>query len=347
MRINIIVLFIIIYMLFSTEFINNCILCSKYKHISYKDILTHEIPGNYKLFNPSICKYDGGYVMCVRYSNKIIKNLFLYFHSNIDCQSHICFILLTKDMKIIKTIFPKMNSNALEDPRICYYNNYFYVSITEFINKQLIFPSLYIFDNSFNFIRKLSYNWNEYFDQTKIQPSLIQKNWCPFVYKSKLLIHTDVYPTWNVFGIKETNYKNNENEDIHCILKRKDMSLVNIISFDTTDFFKELNQKLIRCSTSWIEYSNKTFLVGLHTKEFATNKFLPTIRTILVEIDKESFIPIKKTDVLCLDIINDARIQFLSGLESNENYIYLTYGIGDYKTVIKRISKKQLKLILK
>ena len=345
MRINIIVLLIIIYMLFSTRFINNCIFCNKYKHISYKDILTYEIPGNYKLFNPSICKYNDGYVMCVRYSNKIIKNIFLYLHSNIDCQSHICFIILTKDMKIIKTIFPKMISNSLEDPRICYYNNYFYVSITEFINKQLIFPSLYIFDNSFNFVRKMIYNWNDYFESTKIQPSLIQKNWCPFVYQSKLLIHTDAYPKWNVFGIKDSSY--NDEEDVHCILEKKDMSLVNVVSHDTTNFFKDLNQKLIRCSTSWIDFSENTFLVGLHTKEFAIKKFLPTIRTILVEIDKQSFIPIRKTDVLCLDIINDARIQFLSGLESDDNYIYLTYGIGDYKTVIKRISKKHLNLILK
>lgn len=344
MRINIIVLIIIIYVLFSTRFINNCIFCNKYKHISYKDVLTYEIPGNYKLFNPSICKYNDGYVMCVRYSNKIIKNIFLYLFSNIDCQSHICFIVLTKDMKIIKTIFPKMTSNSLEDPRICYYNNYFYVSITEFINKELIFPSLYIFDNSFNFVRKMVYNWNDYFESAKIQPSLIQKNWCPFVYQSKLLIHTDSYPKWNVFGIKETNY--NVEEDVHCILEKKDMSLVNIVSYDTTNFFKDLNQKLIRCSTSWIDFSENTFLVGLHTKEFAIKNFLPTIRTILVEIDKQTFIPIRKTDVLCLDIINDARIQFLSGLESDNKNIYLTYGIGDYKTVIKRISKKRVLSLL-
>ena len=333
-------------MLFSTKFVNNCLFCEKYKHISYKDILSYEIPGNYKLFNPSICKYGEGYVMCVRYSNKIIKNIFLYLYSNVECQSHICFIILTKDMKIIKTIFPKMSSNALEDPRICYYNDYFYVSITEFIAKELIFPSLYIFDNSFNFIRKLTYNWNEYFESTKIQPSLIQKNWCPFVYKSKLLIHTDAYPKWNVFGIKETNYNGIE-DDKNCVLKRKDMKLVSIVSFNTTEFFKDSKQKLIRCSTSWIDFTKDTFLAGLHTKEFAIKKFLPTIRTILVEIDKETFIPIRKTSVLCLDHINDTRIQFLSGIESDDSYIYLTYGIGDYKTIIKKISKKRVLNLLK
>ena len=345
MRFYIIVLLIIIYMLFSSSFINNCLLCEKYEHVSYKDVLTYEIPGNYKLFNPSICKYEDGYVMCVRHSNKIIKNVFLYLYSNVDCQSHICFVILTKDMKIVKTIFPKMISKSLEDPRICYYNNYFYVSITEFINKELIFPSLYIFDNSFNFIRKLTYNWNEYFESTKISPSLIQKNWCPFVYKSKLLIHTDAYPKWNVFGIKETNFNNTTQED--CILKRKDMRFVNIVSFDTTDFFKDSKQKIIRCSTSWIDFSKDTFLVGLHTKEFGIKNFLPTIRTILVEINKDTFIPCRKTEVLCLDHVNDTRIQFLSGLECDNNNIYLTYGFGDYKTIIKKISKKHVLNLLK
>jgi len=249
-------------------------------------------------------------------------------------------------MKIIKIIFPKMNSKSLEDPRICYYNNYFYVSITEFMNKELIFPSLYIFDSSFNFIRKLTYSWNEYFKITKIKPSLIQKNWCPFVYKSKLLIHTDAYPKWNVFGIKETNY-NGLQDDKKCILSKEDMKFVNIVSFNTEEFFKDSNQELIRCSTSWVDFSQDTFLVGLHTKQFAIKKFLPTIRTILVEINKNTFIPTRKTEVLCLDHIDDTRIQFLSGLESDNNNIYLTYGIGDYKTVIKKISKKHVLNLLK
>lgn len=320
------ILFIIIYMLFSTKFINNKIICTN-DHILYKDLLSIEIPGNYKLFNPSICKYNDGYVLCSRYSNKIIKNIFLYMCSNIDYQSHICFIILDKNMKILKTIFPFMTCKFLEDPRICYYNNNFFVSITEFIDKTHIFPSLYMFDNNFNFIKRIDYNWDNYFYYIKQPRFMIQKNFCPFEISNKLAIHTDTFPTWNVFALSDNTF-------------------TNIISYNTKEFFDDLNHDLIRCSTSWKDFSDNTFICGLHTKSFAINKFLPTIRTILVEIDKETLKPIRKTKVLCFDYINDSKIQFLSGLETDYTHVYLTFGIGDYKSVIKKLTKKNIEKLL-
>ena len=314
-------------MIFSTTFINNKVMCNN-THVICKDILNIEIPGTYKLFNPSICKYKDGYVICARYSNKVIKNIFLYMYSNLDYQSHICFIILSKNMEIQKTIFPKMQSKFLEDPRISFFNNKFYVSITEFISKKHIIPSLHVFDIEFNFINKIEYKWDEYFKQLNIEPSLIQKNLCPFSLNNNLVVHTDTYPTWNVFKVGSDN------------------SFENVISFSTKSFFKDLNHNLIRCSTSWVNFSKDTFICGLHTKTFAIRQTLPTIRTILVEIDKKTLHPIKKTRVLCFDIINNARIQFLSGIESDDFNIYLTFGIGDYKIVVKKLTKKAVKRLL-
>jgi hypothetical protein len=227
-------------------------------------------------------------------------------------------------MKVLKTIFPKMQSKYLEDPRISFHDNKFYISITEFINKTKIFPSIYVFDNEFNFIHKQDYNWDTYFRSINIKPSMIQKNFCPFVLNNKLLIHTDSFPMWNVF----------------------DLNFNHIVSFNSKEFFLNLKHEIIRCSTSWKSFSEKTFICGLHTKTFAINKFLPTIRTILVEIDKETLIPIRKTKVLCFDRINNARIQFLSGLETDNNNIYLTFGIGDYKITIKRLPKTYVNRLL-
>ena len=225
---------------------------------------------------------------------------------------------------MLKTIFPKMQSKYLEDPRISFHDNKFYISITEFINKTKIFPSIYVFDNEFNFIHKQDYNWDTYFRSINIKPSMIQKNFCPFVLNNKLLIHTDSFPMWNVF----------------------DLNFNHIVSFNSKEFFLNLKHEIIRCSTSWKSFSEKTFICGLHTKTFAINKFLPTIRTILVEIDKETLIPIRKTKVLCFDRINNARIQFLSGLETDNNNIYLTFGIGDYKITIKRLPKTYVNRLL-
>lgn len=320
---------IILHILFSTTFINNKPIC-KCKHIIEKNILNIEIPGTYKLFNPSICKFEDGYILCARYSNKIIKNIFLYLYSNVEYRSTICFIILDNDLKIKKTVFPKMKSNFLEDPRITSFNDHLYVSITEFTDKKHIFPSMYIFDKNFILIRKIQYNWDLYYNikypNTK-RCSIIQKNWCPFQYKNSLFIHTDSYPTWTVFKF-EDNIK------------------PMVINIDTSTFFEDLNHKLVRCSTSWVDFSENTFLCGLHTKEFAFKQFLPTIRSVFVEIDKNTFNPIRKTKLLCLDFKNDSRIQFLSGMESDDLNIYIAYGIGDYKCQIKKISKKYINSLL-
>ena len=317
------IIIIIIYCLFSTSLPNNKLNCN-FKHISSKNMLTLEIDGFYKIFNPSIVKYNDGYIMCVRYSNRTIKNIFMCLHSNLNYESHIGFVLLSSNMQIKKFIFPNLENKYLEDPRIFIYQDLILVSITEFNSEKNIYPALYIFDNNFSLIRRVEYNRDMYSNNFPIQ-----KNWCLFSNNNNLLIHTDSYPIWNVYMLNHT-----------------DGNLQQHISFDSTIFFKDCKEKLIRCSTSWKSFDKNTYICGLHTKSFFAGK-IPTIRTILVQIDKKTLIPIKKTPTFCIDVKYDTRIQFLSGLEIDSKYVYLTYGIGNYKIEIKRITKLHILSLLK
>lgn len=315
--------------------INNRLFSCEFKHICHKEILTWEIPGLYKMFNPSITKIgdkedNRGYILCTRYSNKTIKNLFMYMYSDYNYKSKVCIAYLSPNLqKIQKVIFPNITIENInckyesEDPRITYHNNHYYISITEFRSKKEILPTLYKFDHSFNLIRRLEYNMTGYFKY--IKPSTVQKNWCPFSHNGKLLLHTDTYPEWRIFQIDE----NTGDMSLYC-------------SVNTEKLFSTIQKKIfIRCSTSPKHFSVNSLICGLHTKQFCG--VFPTIRTMLVEIDKHTLLPIRRTDMFCVDgNDNHVRIQFLSGLETDDHNIYLTYGIGDYKCSVKRIPKSHL-----
>lgn len=316
------ILSVICYLLFSTHAINDRWTCGEFTHVGHSNRLVWEIPGFTKMFNPSIAKRDKGYVMCTRYSNKTVKNVFMYAYSELNYHSKICMAYLSPEMRIEKVVFPKINDIPLEDPRIAYHNGSYYVSITEYRAKKHIMPTLYKFDTNFNLIKRIEYNLDHYFEYTK--PSKIQKNWCPFSYKGKLLLHTDAYPTWRVFQILD------------------DGSMLPQVTQDTTALFNS-SKLFIRCSTSWKPFLNDDLLCGLHTKQFCG--IFPTIRTILVEIDGETLLPKRKTKIFCVDKYH-TRIQFLSGMESDDLNIYLTYGIGDYKSEIKRIPKRHILTML-
>jgi hypothetical protein len=346
LKIIFVVVIIFLYMLYSTKVMKNKTLC-KYKHISQSNILSIDLPGTYKIYNPSICKYESGYVLCCRYSNMIDNNLYMYLYNNLKVvingnrlnsgyDSKICFIILDNKFKIRLTIFPEISGKQLlEDPRIIYYRDLFFVSVT-IITKNNVYPCMYIFNKDFSLLRKVDYDWKQYKNVKAYIYSFpeINKNWCPFSYRNRLFIHTDSYPEWNVFEIS----------------LNKDMSIMNmkniLVNYDTSVFFKDLNQSIVRCSTSWIDFTENTFLCGLHTKECRIKKLLPTIRSIFVEIDKNTFKPIRKTKVLCFDFKNDSRIQFLSGMEVDDYNIYITFGVGDYKFEVKKISKRYVKSLL-
>jgi len=319
---KLVIIVIICYLLLSTKLINKSIICKK-KHYCMKNMLSWEINGLYRIFNPSITKCGKNYIMCCRYTNKTAKNILYYLLSNIKYTSTICFVILSEKMDILKVIFPSFGENIvpLEDPRIQFFENKYHVSVTEFKGSNDIFPCLYIFDNNFNLIKRTEYNRENYFIHTT--PSNIQKNWCPFIHNSSFFLHTDTYPLWKVFDIGD------------------DGSMKKIVEYNTNDFFHSTPEKIIRCSTSWKSFSENTYICGLHTKEFFL-KIPPTIRSILVEIDKKTLLPIRKTDTFCIDCVDDHRIQFLSGLETDEYNVYLTFGVGDYKTEIFRFSKEHL-----
>ena len=317
------IIFLITRVLFSTKFINNR-WSSDFKTLYTKTMLTWDLSGFYKMFNPSITKYKDGYVMCTRYNNKTIKNLFMYAHSEIDYQSYICFVVLSLDMKIKKIVFPSLKKIPLEDPRITFFDGYFFVSVTELISKKEIYPTLYIFDEQFNFLRRVDYNRKDYFITNP--KSSIQKNWCPFPYNNEILLHTDTFPDWKVYRI---DHWGDMHMMAHC---------------DSRKFFRRISQRLIRCSTSWKSFSKNTFICGIHTKQFFS--VLPTIRSVLVEIDKRALLPIRHTEVFCVDAKDNTRVQFLSGLEVDELNVYLTFGIGDYRADVKRVPKSYIRELL-
>jgi hypothetical protein len=344
-----VVWFFIVYVLI-TVYLRKYFLCSyTYLHPKYKNLLEFETPGNYKIFNPSICKYKEGFVLCCRYTNRVVTDPVLLILSTPCYKSHVCFMVLDSKFNIIQTIFPGIKvKRKLEDPRMIFYNNKFYVSIVEnyYGFGYIVLPAMYVFDENFKHLYTLRYNWKQYFkirypeagnsekDPMKTLP-VMQKNWCPFVYQNKMYIHTDTYPQWNVFLLEERN-------------KRLDM--IPVCSFSSVNFFKELNHRLIRCSTSFVSFTENTFLVGLHTKKLSIS--VPIFRSVLVEVDKKTMLPIRKTKVLCFDkgashfSEGEAKIQFLSGLETDKDRVILSFGIGDYKTVVKTVNKADVDRML-
>lgn len=322
----IIIILVLCYLLFSTTVMNNRFGC-EFKHILYTTMLDYELnQEKYKVFNPSITKTDEGYIICFRYSNSISKNIYLWLTSKLNSNSHIAIAKLSPSFKIKNLKILDIKGPPLEDPRIEYYNGKYYISITEFKKIRYIFPCLYVLDNNFNVLQRIEYNKLDYFGEKLVYKSkFIEKNWCPFTRGKDLLLHTDTFPVWKVFSLGNTG------------------SMNQITSFDSRKFFKFVRQPHIRCSTSWKSFTKKTYICGIHTKQYSG--VFSTIRTILVEIDKITLLPIRSTDVFCIDN-NDSRIQFLSGLETDDIFVYLAFGIGDYKTKIIRLSKKYVSNLL-
>lgn len=312
---------ILIWILFSTKLLHCPLYCID-KHIYLKSVFDYEIDGYYKFFNPSIIRKKDGYILCTRYSNYPCKTVFMYMYN--VCKyfndTNIAFIHLTKDFEIQNISFPVLGDIRLEDPRILEYKDEYYISCTEYITYDNQLSVILKFNKYFKYVKKIYYNMGDYRKKTKLN-----KNWNLFIYNDKTYVHTDSYPVWNVYSIN-----------------LEDGCMTMIYSYNTSSFFSV--KQHLRCSTGWRYFRKNTYLCGLHTKEF-WNK-IPYIRSMLVEVDSRTLKPIKKTKVFCVDIYTHARVQFLSGLEIDDNYVILTYGIGDYKIVIKKISIVTVKKML-
>lgn len=317
-----IIIILLIWILFSTKLLHYPLYCTD-KHIYIKNVFDYEISGSYKFFNPSIIRKKDGYVLCARYSNYPCKTVFMYLYNLCTRfnDTNISFIHLTKNFQIQSISFPILGNIRLEDPRILKYNDEYYISCTEYIKHTDQPPVILKFNKYFEYIKKIYYNISTY-----NKKSNFNKNWNLFVHKDKTYVHTDSYPIWNIYSI---------NLEDGCMLHTH--------TYDTSLFFKV--KQHLRCSTGWRSFRKNTYLCGLHTKELWAGK-IPYIRSMLVEVDSRTFKPIKKTEIFCVDINTHDRVQFLSGLEIDKNYVILTYGIGDYKIIIKKILIKTVQNML-
>lgn len=318
MFVKIIIVILLFYIFFSNHFMR-CIVqyedCNT-KHLYFKEIFSYEKTGLEKLFNPSIQKYGDKYICCIRNSTNTLKNLFGKMYSKYVCKTNIIFLEADKQFKKLRFITPK-SEDCIEDPRLVLHNNLYYISCTEYKNCKIT-PVLFVYNKNYEYVKKMYYTGYPY--------KGIHKNWCPIIHENKRLMHTDTYPVWRVFSIDEN------------------ANLESIITFKSKSFFKIPKKTFLRCSTSWKIYDEYTYICGLHTKK-KDNK---EIRTILVLIDRKTLLPLKYTCIFCIDNITHNKIQFLSGLEVDENHnVILTYGIGDYKITFYKISKRRLDSLFK
>jgi len=288
-------------------------------HITSKDFFRLSFPFFHNIFNPSITKTESGYLCCLRLSTWSHKNLLSYIYGYFFYESYLLFLELDNSGNLVKIIYPFHKEN-LEDPRIIEYNSKYIVSATKFVDMKNIFPVLLIYDKNYNLLKRVDYNRLNYMEKDS---SAINKNWCPFIHNNEVYIHTDTFPKWKVFKL--------------------DVDTGNMVKIIDTDIdFRIPSNVYLRCSTSWKIYDSNYYICGLHTK---TKYKYPTIRSILVLIDRKTLIPSHKTDIACLEWKKHNRIQFLSGLEIDDFYVILAYGVDDSEIVVKRIAKYRLKFI--
>lgn len=322
MKIVIVIVIIILFILFSPKVLNTVLKCSPV-HLLARQKFIVESEGTFKLINPSIAR-GNKMMMAIRYTNATMKNLAMYMFQKFNYHSYIGIATVDANFCMQKLVYPNFKSSyPLEDPRIFIYNEIIYVSVTEITNRY-IFPVLFELDSSFEMVKRIDYNKNTYKDKHNVQ-----KNWCPFQHKEKLLIHTNAHPTWDVYSV-----------DISTGCMSQITSFSNL--FD--NFIRK--NTYVRCSTSWKEFTPHTYLCGLHIKtyDFIIHK-LAVIRTILVEVDKNNLCPIRSTEPFCIDREHHP-IQFLAGLETDSENVYLSFGLGDYKSVIYSVTKARINRML-
>lgn len=324
MKIIIIVLLIIILLLFHPRVLHCWTVNYPYLKVRTRILYNYEEPGERKMINPSLVKVDDEIICAIRYTNAVMKNLGMYIKFRSNYMSCIGFIIFSRDFKTQKSIFPTFpNSDILEDPRIMYDGNVIYVSATEYKkNGKDVYPVLFELSKTLDVKRRIDY-LNYY------SPSRIQKNWCPFNHKGVLALHTDTYPDWRVYEIN-----------------KKTGVLISLCNVNVKDFFEPyiIPNSFLRCSTSWVEFTTKTYLCGLHIKHFNSMK-LPVFRTMLVEVSKDTLLPIRSTHFFLLHDDNHP-IQFLSGLEIVNDKIVLAFGIGDFSYTLRSLSRLRIEKML-
>lgn len=306
-------------------------------------------------FNPSIIPHQGGYLVAVRRSNTLLPDIstgilaflsglrsyinivhmdahFRYMHNkNLDMtcahihtqdysphifhtDNHLIPNIHTRDMREHKGFH--LLHEQYEDPRICIHEGRIYIVVTRHIwnwTRLLCFPFLMRLDADLTIDKVINIS-TQGFDM-----SMMQKNWCPFSHRGRLLLHTDAYPIWRVRTVDVETGK-----------------LTTVV---------EQNSSLsgytnLRCTSSWVSYriphrdsmrNLDMYICALHTKSKKR-----VYRTLLVGIDSNSLLPVMCSSLLCLHDEHKS-IQFASGLLVKGDDLYITMGVNDTSFHIVKI----------
>ena len=302
---NILILIIISIILFLLTFIYKLFYFSKLNGKKLNNTIIWE--SNTYEYNPSIANN----IIAIRYCNIEKKNLF----------SLIKFFILQKQKTIINNIIIYKNNIRknlyinLEDPRIFYHNNnYYIIAVDSDTIKNNIIPKLIKLDENFDIINILSFDISEFKKPVK------QKNWNLFKDRnSNILMITDVYPKMT---IKKVNLEN-----------------VNILAkyeHDTSNFFPDIYKKsFIRCSTNFIPWKNNQLICILHLKKYYIyyRSFFFTIE------DTYPYRPIKYSKIY---YFFNERIELASGIQWRNNKILVGLGVNDYKGYVTEIDPNDI-----
>jgi hypothetical protein len=303
----IIILTIIIIIFFILTFIYKLFYFSKLNGKKLNNRIFWE--SNTHEYNPSIANN----IIAIRYCNIEKKNLF----------SLIKYIILQEQKKIKNSIIIYKNNITinlninLEDPRIFYHNNYYYIiAVDSATIKDNILPKLIKLDNNLNIINI------QQFDISKFKKPVRQKNWNLFKDKhDNILMITDVYPK---MIIKKVNLENT--------------NILTKVEHNTSNFFPNIYKKaFIRCSTNFIPWKNNQLICILHLKK------LIYIRSFFFTIENTyPYRPVKYSKIY--HFFNE-RIEFASGIQWRNDKIVISLGINDYKGYVTEIDPSDIEFL--
>ena len=297
MVIILIVLFIIITFYCYDIMLNTTNIKSSYlKHSIIWKSLPHE-------FNPSITLDKNNLVVVTRKSNKCVYNAFYMFLNTItnifsDFDEDI--IIYSENKRISLNI-------PLEDPRIYLHQNKYYILAT-YAKDEDMYQRFLILNKDFEVNVIKDFNFSQF------NKPLKQKNWNFFAdLQENLLLLTDIHPK---LIIRKVNIDTGD--------------LYTIIEHDTTKLFSDIDVSFIRCSTSFIKYTETTLLCAIHVKNI-----LGSIKTMFLEI--EGNYPYKPLWHSKIYSFFDHRVEFTSGLLKDNNNLLLSLGVGDYQGYVIKI----------
>lgn len=188
---------------------------------------------------------------------------------------------------------------SVEDPRMILVDGDYLICLTAFDGQKKFHPVYYY--------RK---EMHEYIMEDGMPAQSGNKNWCPFLdEQGRVCIHTDASPVWKVYTL--------------------DVPTGRMTPLVATKL--ETGETKLRCSTTWRSFSEKEYLVGLHVAKRGQ------YYSVLALVNKKTLLPVVVGRSFCNG--THERIQFLSGLDVDDEYVYLGYGIADKKAVIQRVRR--------